>query len=141
MKISTILRWIAVPFSSIIGSVICYAIISLWIKGYNFGFYIYNGIEVGGITDIILALMAQAAFGAGFVFCGAFTAPSSQSVCSIVLATIVSILALLSLILSIMQSGFSILFLSHIFATIIGAIMAARHILASEPSLDLTNAR
>lgn len=122
------LRWIATPFASIIGGAIVYLLISIWIKGNNYGFQMYNGMEVGNITDIILAICAQAAFGGAFVLFGSITAPSHQRIVSIVLASFVGFLSLTSLFFSFAGYGFSFLYLLHVAATITGAIMACRHV-------------
>ena len=131
MNIKILLRWIAMPFAAIIGSLAAYILISLWIKGNEFGFIAYNGIEVGHITDIILAIAAQALFGAAFVFFGALTAPKHQQTCAIVLATIISILSVGSLIFSIASSGFSFLMFIHCLATATGAIIIAKTIVSN----------
>lgn len=122
------LRWIATPFASIIGGAIVYFLVSIWIKGNNYGFQVYNGFEVGNITDIILAICAQAAFGGAFVLCGAIAAPRHQQIVSIVLASLIGFISLASLFFSFANVGFSFMLLLYVAATIVGAITACRYV-------------
>lgn len=122
-----ILRWIAMPFAAIAGSLIAYFFVSLWIKGNNFGFQMYNGVEVGSMSQILLAIAAQFISGAAFVACGSITAPSHQRTCSIVLATIITIITIATYTFTLIQ-GFSFLVLTHHIATIIGAIYASWYV-------------
>lgn len=126
------LRWIAMPFAAIIGGAIAYALISLWIKGNSFGYSVYNGTEVGSITDILLAIAAQAVFGAAFVFCGAITAPMHRKICAVVLSTIISIVSIASMIWMFSMTGFSFLQMIHFLATCGGAIGVAYYFMTGE---------
>ena len=121
----TILRWCAVPFASSIGAYIAYLFVMLWIKGNNYGFEFYNGTKVGSITQIILAITAQAVFGYVFVYCGALVAPKHNRVCAIVLATILCTISAVGFIYSLLSYGFAFLQLVHILATMIAAVVSA----------------
>ena len=126
-----VLRWIAVPFAAIMGSILAYAIITLWIGENNFIYQFYTGSNVFSITQIVLSLAAQAAFGATFVFLGSVTAPNHQRICAIVLATVISMLSATSFIIASIMNGFSCWFLLHIIATIVGAIGSASQMLSN----------
>lgn len=121
----TTLRWFAIPFAAIVGAYIAYLFISLWIRGNSYGFEIYNGVEIGSITQIILAIAAQAIFGAAFVYCGAYVAPKYNRVCAIVLASILCTISVISYIYMVLSKGFGFIGLVHTIATMIGAIATA----------------
>ena len=123
-----ILRWVAMPFAAIIGSIIAYLFVSLWIRGNNYGFEVYNGVEVGSITQIILSIAAQAVFGFTFVLCGAYVAPAYNRNCAIVLSTVISMISIVSEIISLSQNGFLFMPFIHTIATIVGSIIGARYV-------------
>ncbi len=135
-KIKTILRWAATPFAAVIGGFIAYFLVAIWIKGNNYGFQLYNSEEVGSITQIILAIIAQAVFGGAFVVCGAITAPKYKHTCSIVLATIIGMLSLISIVFSFAANGFQFLLFVQCLATIIGAIIAAKYVCDNNLQFD-----
>lgn len=120
-----ILRWIAMPFVSIVCAFLAYWFVALWIKGNNYGFEVYNGMEVGSISQIILAIAAQAVFGFAFVYCGASVAPRHNKNCAIVLATVFCTLCAISYTYSLFFEGFNFLQLVHIAASMTGAIGAS----------------
>ena len=125
---NNVLRWIAVPFASIIGATVCYFLVSLWISVNNQGYSFYTGLNVTKVTDYILILFSQGILGAGFVLCGSYMAPSSKRICSVVLSTILCCLEIIILVFSIITEGFSFWELMRIFATIIGSIMACVYV-------------
>lgn len=126
MKAKTILRWCAVPFAASLGAFISYFLISLWIKGNIYGFQIYNGEQIGSITQILLAIAAQAIFGGAFVYCGTIVAPANRRICAVVLSTVISLISIISLVTFIVIYGFTFMQLVHCAATAIGAIGAAK---------------
>lgn len=121
MDVKKVLRWCAMPFASIIGAYITYVLISL----NDYAFEAYSGVEIKGITQIILAIAAQAAFGAAFVFCGAITAPTNRRICAIILSTVVCVSCVLIFVLSTNMNGFGFMRLTHYIATMVGSIYAA----------------
>lgn len=134
-----ILRWIAVPFAAIIGSLIVYWFVAIWIKGNQYGFEIYNGSKVGSLDNIILAIAAQAAWGVGFVYCGSVTAPSRKRICSVVLATLATILGIIAILAAFAIRGFHFIEFLHYCASIVGAIGVSRYILTSDEYADKDN--
>lgn len=116
------LRWIAVPFAAIIGSLAAYFLVSIWTGFNNVGYEVYNGEHVASITKLILGVVAQCAAGAALVFCGTYIAPTHKKSCSVVLATIACVISLVSVVLHKFMYEFSILLLIHCIATAGGAI-------------------
>lgn len=134
MNYKNILRWCAMPIAAVIGAFIAYFLIALWINGNIYGFQSYNGTEVGSMSQIFLAISAQAVFGAAFVYCGATVAPSYQRTCAVVLSTVISMLTVASFILSLNLNGFGFMQLLHSIATIVGAILAVGAFQQDDPS-------
>lgn len=126
------------PIAAVIGAFIAYFLIALWINGNIYGFQSYNGTEVGSISQIFLAISAQAVFGAAFVYCGATVAPSHQRTCAVVLSTVISVLTVMSFILSLSLNGFVFMQLLHSIATIGGAILAVGAFQQDESNTDGT---
>lgn len=120
----TALRWASVPVAAIAGSLILYFLVSLWVKGNNYGYEIINGASVGSITQILLAIAAQAAFGYGFVFSGAWAAPRHKMRTAKVLFAIATVLSIASFVASLYAQGFYFLQLVHNIAMIGGALGA-----------------
>ncbi len=136
MDIKYLVRWAAMPFAAVIGAFIGYLLVSLWIKGNIFGFEVYNGTEVGSISQIALAIAAQAVFGAAFVFCGTLVAPANQRVCAIVLSTTISVISAISFIMYVGMNGFSFMQMLHHIATIVGSILVARQFMEKDESIQ-----
>jgi len=121
-KTHIVLRWIAVLFAAVLGSLIAYIIAALWIGINNVGYELYTGATTLSLTKIILGIAAQAIAGAASVYCGALTAPSNRKTCSVVIATIICIIALSSIFIYNLMHGFSFLQLIHCLASATGAI-------------------
>lgn len=120
------------PFAAIIGGAIAYALVILWIKGNSYGYTIYNGTEVGSITNILLAISAQALFGAAFVFCGSIIAPTHRKICAVALSTIICLISIASMVWMSCMTGFSFLQMIHSLATCGGAIGVAYYFMIGE---------
>lgn len=125
---NTVLRWIATPFAAVLGSILAYALVSLWIGFNNVGYEVYSGAQTMSITQIVLGIAAQAAAGAALVYCGAIVAPSHKKSCSIVFATLVCVMSVISIVLHNVMYEFSFLQLIHCIATAAGAIGVACNI-------------
>lgn len=102
----TILRWIAVPFASVLGSFIAYAVYMLF-NSADWRILPYMPSESGEITIgwLLLFFAAKVIQGVAFVGCGVVTAPSHQKATSIVLATINACLCIGSVVLTFMAQG------------------------------------
>lgn len=120
-KTKTILRWIAVPFASIIAYILGCLLLGLWIW-FNSPSDLENNIS-------ITFLFRDAAAAAMFVFAGTFTAPSHRKTVSIILATTsVCFSAFLAFLSIITPINSSLEFWLSIIASIIGAISASAFI-------------
>ena len=85
-----VLRWIGVIPASIVGMYICYLFSSL--AGYlNFGWGITINGETINIVSAIVSILANGFAGYGFVYCGAYVAPSHKAVTALILMIIIVI--------------------------------------------------
>lgn len=123
-SLGSIIRWILVPIASILGHFLAHIIAVLWCGINNIGFYIYNGIEVHGIVNIILHLLCQYVSGVAFVYCGCRIAPKFKKNTSIVLATILALLGFVSIIMNVLIN-FSLIGLIGTICSVIGGIFVA----------------
>ena len=99
IKDNKVLRWIAVPFAAVLGGLVLYTI--LWVMTYMAGGSPYEREGVVSIVSIILYYLKQGALGYGFVYCGAFCAPSHKTTTAKVLASTATVLALIGFLCAI----------------------------------------
>lgn len=124
-KTGTAIRWGLTPFAAILGSIIVYAVAVLWCGLQDGLFTIHNGgVQSTSIAKIILHLICQGICGYSFVFCGTYTAPKYKKNTSIVLATIATIVCILSIVLNFLYN-FSFINLLGTICTIGGAIYSS----------------
>lgn len=120
-----VLRWVAVPFVAVIAMVIAHAVIHI-LSGINSaGYEFYYGVETTSVVKIGCALLRDFCAGAAFVYAGAMTAPSHNKTTSIVLATIIGVISVISLII-VLTSEFRFLQCLGIIATVVGTIYACQ---------------
>lgn len=85
-----VLRWIGVFPASIVGMYVCYLFSML--AGYlNFGFGITINGETINVVGAIVSILANGFAGYGFVYCGAYVAPSHKAVTALILMIILVI--------------------------------------------------
>lgn len=121
-KFGYAIRWVLTPFAAVLGSFIIYAIAVLWCGLQDDLFTIHNGgTQSTSIIKIILHFICQGICGYSFVFCGTHTAPTHKKNTSIVLATIATILCILSIAFNILY-GLSFMNILGSICTIGGAI-------------------
>ena len=118
IKDNKVLRWIAVPFAAVLGGLVLYTI--LWVMTYMAGGSPYEREGVVSIVSIILYYLKQGALGYGFVYCGAFCAPSHKLTTAKVLASTASVLALIAFLCAIIIGEHWLAWSSAI-ATAVGA--------------------
>ena len=118
IKDNKALRWIAVPFAAVLGGLVLYTI--LWVMTYMAGGSPYEREGVVSIVSIILYYLKQGALGYGFVYCGAFCAPSHKLTTAKVLASTASVLALIAFLCAIIIGEHWLAWSSAI-ATAVGA--------------------
>ena len=118
IKDNKVLRWIAVPFAAVLGGLVLYTI--LWVMTYMAGGSPYEREGVVSIVSIILYYLKQGALGYGFVYCGAFCAPSHKLTTAKVLASTASVLALITFLCAIIIGEHWLAWSSAI-ATAVGA--------------------
>ena len=118
IKDTKVLRWIAVPFAAVLGGLVLYTI--LWVMTYMAGGSPYEREGVVSIVSIILYYLKQGAWGYGFVYCGAFCAPSHKLTTAKVLASTASVLALIAFLCAIIIGEHWLAWSSAI-ATAVGA--------------------
>ena len=123
IKDNKVLRWIAVPFAAVLGGLVLYTI--LWVMTYMAGGSPYEREGVVSIVSIILYYLKQGALGYGFVYCGAFCAPSHKLTTAKVLASTASVLALIAFLCAIIIGEHWLAWSSAI-ATAVGAWIAKR---------------
>lgn len=126
-----ILRTIAVIPAAIIASFLAYTIIGLFFYINNAGYNLYTGNEPEGITEWILTLFRDFSVGYAFVFIGCLTAPDYKKVWSIILASLLTIICIVSSILAI-EHDMEWILVINIISTIIGAIAATYQIYEEE---------
>ena len=118
IKDNKVLRWIAVPFAAVLGGLVLYTI--LWVMTYMAGGSPYEREGVVSIVSIILYYLKQGALGYGFVYCGAFCAPSHKTTTAKVLASTATVLALIGFLCAIIIGEHWLVWSSTI-ATAVGA--------------------
>ena len=118
IKDNKVLRWIAVPFAAVLGGLVLYTI--LWVMTYMAGGSPYEREGVVSIVSIILYYLKQGALGYGFVYCGAFCAPSHKTFTAKVLASTATVLALIGFLCAIIIGEHWLAWSSAI-ATAVGA--------------------
>ena len=118
IKDNKVLRWIAVPFAAVLGGLVLYTI--LWLMTYMAGGSPYEREGVVSIVSIILYYLKQGALGYGFVYCGAFCAPSHKTTTAKVLASTATVLALIGFLCAIIIGEHWLVWSSTI-ATAVGA--------------------
>lgn len=116
-----VLRWITVPFAAVLGGLALYTI--LWVVTYMAGGSPYEREGVVSIVSIILYYVKQGALGYGFVYCGAFCAPSHKLATAKVLASTATVLALIAFLCAIIIDEHWLVWSSTI-ATAVGAWVA-----------------
>ena len=121
IKDNKVLRWIAVPFAAVLGGLVLYTI--LWVMTYMAGGSPYEREGVVSIVSIILYYLKQGALGYGFVYCGAFCAPSHKTTTAKVLASTATVLALIGFLCAIIIGEHWLAWSSAI-ATAVGAWIA-----------------
>lgn len=121
---TNILRWIAIPFASVLALLIVNFIATLFVGANNISYGVYTGQEPSSVTTMIVQLVKDGIVGASFVYAGAYTAPRYNKIVAIVLATILGVLSAFNLILAV-QIDLSLMTILGIIATIIGAVYAA----------------
>lgn len=121
---TNILRWIAIPFASVLALLIVNFIATLFVGANNISYGVYTGQEPLSITTMIVQLVKDGIVGASFVYAGAYTAPRYNKNVAIVLATILGVLSAFNLVLAV-QTDLSLVTILGIIATIIGAVYAA----------------
>lgn len=121
IKDNKVLRWIAVPFAAVLGGLVLYTI--LWVMTYMAGGSPYEREGVVSIVSIILYYLKQGALGYGFVYCGAFCAPSHKTTTAKVLASTATVLALIGFLCAIIIGEHWLVWSSTI-ATAVGAWIA-----------------
>lgn len=85
-----VLRWIGVFPASIVGMYVCYLFSML--AGYlNFGWGITINGETINVVGAIVSILANGFAGYGFVYCGAYVAPSHKAVTALILMIILVI--------------------------------------------------
>ncbi|MCI7452372.1 MAG: hypothetical protein MSB11_05210 [Prevotella sp.] len=85
-----VLRWIGVFPASIVGMYVCYLFSML--SGYlNFGCGITINGETINVVGAIVSILANGFAGYGFVYCGAYVAPSHKAVTALILMIILVI--------------------------------------------------
>ena len=118
IKDNKVLRWVSVPFAAVLGGLALYTI--LWVMTYMAGGSPYEREGVVSIVSIILYYLKQGALGYGFVYCGAFCAPSHKLTTAKVLASTASVLALIAFLCAIIIGEHWLVWSSTI-ATAVGA--------------------
>lgn len=118
IKDNKVLRWIAVPFAAVLGGLVLYTI--LWVMTYMAGGSPYEREGVVSIVSIILYYLKQGALGYGFVYYGAFCAPSHKTTTAKVLASTATVLALIGFLCAIIIGEHWLVWSSTI-ATAVGA--------------------
>ena len=118
IKDNKVLRWVAVPFAAVLGGMALYTI--LWVVTYMAEGSPYTREGVVSIVSIILYYLKQGALGYGFVYCGAFCAPSHKTVTAKVLASTATVLALIGFLCAIIIGEHWLVWSSTI-ATAVGA--------------------
>lgn len=121
IKDNKVLRWVAVPFAAVLGGLVLYTI--LWLMTYMAGGSPYEREGVVSIVGIIIYYVKQGASGYGFVYCGAFCAPSHKTATAKVLASTATVLALVASLCAVII-GEHWLVWSTIIATAVGAWIA-----------------
>lgn len=124
-RIIEVLRWIAVPFASVAASLLVHVIITLFVGMNNVGYMLYTGTEVTSITEILLGLARDFLVGSVFVLAGAYTAPVHRRTVAVVLATVASMLCVVSLAFSIAIWNGVLQCMSAVL-TMTGSIVAAK---------------
>lgn len=121
------LRWVLVPISSVVCSIIGYALVVIYCNLQNGLFESYNGTKVTSITNILLYLGCNYFSGLFFVKAGTFTAPEYKGVTAVVLATVYVALCIFSFIYTII-TDFSFLEALSMIASGTASIITAKSI-------------
>lgn len=121
------LRWVLVPISSVVCSIIGYALVVMYCNLQNGLFESYNGTKVTSITNILLYLGCNCFTGFLFVKAGTFIAPEYKSVTAVVLATAYVVLCVFSFIYTVI-SDFSFLEALSLIASGTTSIITAKTI-------------
>ena len=85
-----VLRWIGVFPASIVGMYVCY-LFSMFAGYLNFGWGITINGETINVVGAIVSILANGFAGYGFVYCGAYVAPSHKAVTALILMIILVI--------------------------------------------------
>lgn len=127
-----ILRWIGIPFASVLASVLSYAVGVTWCGVQNGAFERYSGVEVTSLTKIILLLACYCVSGYTFVMAGVYTAPAHKRVTAIVLATAFTSICAFSMIYSFFSPEYSLMDIITVAFSAIAAIVAAHQCYAEK---------
>lgn len=118
-----ILRWIAIPFASLLAMLLAGVLAGVFLWLNNMGSSWYTGESPTRLAEIITLLIKDGVAGFAFVYAGVYTAPSHKNVVAIVLATVLTMFSIGSIILTFYlgRDYFSIL---GAIVTVIGAVFA-----------------
>lgn len=128
MRKTNWLRWIAVPFASILASFVVnmVGVIYMWINGNGFQLYSSGAISIS-IVSIILRLIVDYFVGYSFVMAGSYTAPSYNKTVAIVLSTVlvcVCVVSAMLMLVGIASNSFAVW--GGLVSSSVGAVIATR---------------
>lgn len=124
-KLTYVMRWIGVPFASVLAGILSYAVGVIWCGVQNGAFEKYNGVEVTSLTKIVLLLACNCLSGYTFVMAGVYTAPAHKRVTAVVLATAFTAICALSVIYTLLSPDYSLMDVVAIVCSVIAAIVAS----------------